>query len=50
MKDDLVIAAFRNALTRRRPDAGFIFRSDRGRDTAAGDFAFYSKGLEEYRA
>jgi len=30
MKDDLVIAAFRNALIRRRPESGFIFHSDRG--------------------
>ena len=29
MKDDLVIAAFRNALIRRRPESGCIFHSDR---------------------
>ena len=30
MTDDLVIAAFRNALVKRRPAPGFIFHSDRG--------------------
>ncbi|TLN01465.1 IS3 family transposase, partial [bacterium] len=30
MTDELVIAAFRNALVRRRPAPGFVFHTDRG--------------------
>jgi len=44
MKDDLVIAAFRNALIRRRPESGFIFHSDRGSQYCSQRFRFLVQG------
>lgn len=38
MTDDLVIAAFKNALVRRRPVPGFVFHSDRGSQYCSRDF------------
>jgi transposase InsO family protein len=44
MTDDLVIAAFRNALVRRRPAPGFIFHSDRGSQYCSNRFRALIKG------
>jgi len=38
MTDDLVVAAFSNALVRRRPGPGFIFHSDRGSQYCSGRY------------
>jgi transposase InsO family protein len=44
MTDDLVVAAFRNALVRRRPDPGFIFHTDRGSQYCSKRFRTLVKG------
>ena len=45
MKDDLVIAAFKNALIRRRPDPGCIFHSDRGSQYCSRRFRSLVRGV-----
>jgi putative transposase len=44
MKDDLVVAAFKNALQRRKPAKGFIFHSDRGSQYCSKHFSKLVKG------
>ena len=44
MTDDLVVAAFRNALVRRRPATGFIFHTDRGSQYCSKRFQKLVKG------
>jgi transposase InsO family protein len=44
MTDDLVVAAFRNALTRRRPAPGFVFHTDRGSQYCSKRFRSLVKG------
>jgi transposase InsO family protein len=44
MTDDLVVAAFRNALVRRRPLPGFIFHTDRGSQYCSKRFRALVKG------
>jgi putative transposase len=46
MTDDLVIAAFKNALVRRRPASGFIFHSDRGSQYCSKRFRSLAEGAE----
>ena len=45
MKDTLVVAAFRNALLRRRPAAGFLFHTDRGSQYCSKRFRTLVKGV-----
>jgi transposase InsO family protein len=45
MTDDLVIAAFKNALVRRRPTQGLIFHSDRGSQYCSKRFQALVKGV-----
>lgn len=44
MTDDLVVAAFKNALVRRRPAPGFIFHTDRGSQYCSKRFRALVKG------
>ncbi|MEZ4600152.1 MAG: IS3 family transposase [Syntrophotaleaceae bacterium] len=44
MTDDLVIAAFKNALVRRRPRPGFVFHTDRGSQYCSKRFRALVKG------
>jgi len=44
MKDDLVIAAFKNALVRRRPATKFVFHSDRGSQYCSKHYRAMIKG------
>lgn len=44
MTDDLVVAAFKNALVRRRPAPGFIFHTDRGSQYCSKRFRSLVKG------
>jgi putative transposase len=44
MTDELVIAAFRNALVRRRPSPGFVFHTDRGSQYCSKRFRALVKG------
>jgi putative transposase len=44
MTDDLVVAAFKNALVRRRPASGFIFHTDRGSQYCSKRFRALVKG------
>lgn len=44
MTDDLVVAAFKNALVRRRPTPGFIFHTDRGSQYCSKRFRALVKG------
>jgi transposase InsO family protein len=44
MTDELVIAAFRNALVRRRPAPGFVFHTDRGSQYCSKRFRALVKG------
>jgi len=44
MTDELVVTAFRNALVRRRPAAGFVFHTDRGSQYCSKRFQRLVKG------
>jgi len=45
MTDDLVVAAFKNALVRRRPTPGLIFHSDRGSQYCSKRYQSLMKGV-----